>query len=151
MMMSLISLLARPYSRVVIGASKFNVYNAVNPRPVDLLRLTPGIVYLATIYRDKVSIDLTLENDVAGSYLAMSGDGSRLAVRSGTGSTARVYNVVDDKLSISDHRVRKAKGGQVALSKDGNMMALSSETLSNFDGHAEISRFDAVAGKWILA
>ena len=127
------------------------MYNAVNPSAADLLRLTPGIVYLATIDKDKVSIDLTLETDVAGSHLAISGDGSRLAVRSGTGSTVRVYEVVNGKLSLSDHRVGRAKGGQVALSKDGNMMALSSETLSNFHGHVEISRYDAVAREWILA
>lgn len=138
-------------SRLAIGASIFDLYRAVKPRPSNLLRPTNGTVYLAKIHDEvgEVSIDFTIKN-VSGLYLAMSGDGSRLVVRSATGHEVRVYDIVGGDLILSTTQIGQAKGGQVALSRDGNWMALSSETFHNSMGQVEIFHYDTLQMTWSL-
>ena len=136
-------------SRLAIGASIFDLYRAVKPRPSDILRSTNGTVYLAKIDEEvgEVTIDLTIKN-VSGLYLAMNGDGSRLTVRSATGLEVRVYDIVNGELILSTSQMGHAKGGQVALSRDGNWMALSSETFRNSMGQVEIFHYDTLNMIW---
>jgi FG-GAP repeat len=135
-------------SRLVIGTSKFSLHDAFNPQPSNLLSPTIGTVYLATIDQEagEVSIDLTLEN-VAASFLALSGDGSRVAVRASTGTDVRVYDILDGELKFSTNQSGKAKGGHISLSNDGNVLAVSSETFDKSKGHVATSRYDS--NQWI--
>lgn len=145
-------------SRLAIGTSKFSLHNTFNPHPSNLLSPKYGTVYLATIdpIADKVSIDLTLEN-VAADFLALSEDGSRIAVRARKGMDVHVYDIIDgddddhdEQLKLNTSQSGKAKGGHVSLSKDGHVLAVSSETFDKYKGHVAISRYDS-SNQWIPA
>jgi LPXTG-motif cell wall-anchored protein len=139
-------------SRIAIGANG-NDDNGSNAGHVRIYTLING-----TWTQTGLDIDGEAAGDQSGISVAMSGDGSRIAIgapyNDGTGSDAghvRVYTLIDGTwtqtgLDIDGEAAGDASGGSVAMSGDGSRIAIGAYGNGSYTGHVRV--YTLIDGTW---
>jgi LPXTG-motif cell wall-anchored protein len=139
-------------SRIAIGANG-NDDNGSNAGHVRIYTLING-----TWTQTGLDIDGEAAGDQSGISVAMSGDGSRIAIgapyNDGTGSDAghvRVYTLIDGTwtqtgLDIDGEAAGDASGWSVAMSGDGSRIAIGAPYNGSYNGHVRV--YTLISGTW---
>jgi len=136
-------------SRIAIGAP----YNGSYTGHVRIYTLING-----TWTQTGLDIDGEAANDLSGSSVAMSGDGSRIAIgaygNDGNGSNAghvRIYTLINGTwtqtgLDIDGEAAGDLSGISVAMSGDGSRIAIGAFGNGSYTGHVRI--YTLINGTW---
>ena len=139
--------IARSSGAVLATTSPATPHNDINETDITML---PNFDVKLAVWTGSHLIPRWAIEAGGSNHIALSGDGTRIAVRQNQPNFVRIYSRTGGRElnELGSPIIGPSPGASVAVSEDGSHLAVSSELHSSFSGRVDVFRF-ADDGEWL--